>query len=390
MILGGAFFQVPLIEYARHKGLYVITVDYLPNNPGHKLSDEYHNISTVEKESILQLARELRVDAISAFASDPAAPAAAYVCEKMGLVGASYESVNTLTDKSLFRKFLKDHQFNCPWFVAGEDPDDLLRGYPGGKAVLKPVDSSGSKGIKVIRDKEDLVNNFGFALKHSRSGRVILEQFIEAKEPHIHGDGFVVDGKVVFLCPGEHIYSSNNPLAPAGTIAPGFYHQDILPELFRLVQEAVSKVGFGTGGINVEVFRDPNDNLWIMEIGARNGGNFIPELMQQASGFALIRANVDALLGEPVPVHNNELIRGHFAQVILLSSKGGKYIGLNLPREFRSKVVESHIRCHAGDLVPPYEHSGHAAGALIIRLDGRADEQALRQLLAKQDFILTE
>lgn len=390
MILGGAFFQVPLIQYARRKGLYVITVDYLPENPGHKFSDEYYNISTVDKESVLQLARQLQIDAITAFASDPSAPTAAYISGKMGLVGSSYHSVNTLTDKSLFRKFLKDNYFLCPWFVVGESPEDILKDYSGGKAILKPVDSSGSKGIKVILNTEDLINNFDFAKKNSRSGRVILEQFIEAKEPHIHGDGFVVDGKVVFLCPGEHIYSANNPLAPAGTIAPGFYHQDILPQFARMVQEVIHKVGFGTGGLNVEVIRDKEDNLWLMEIGARNGGNFIPELMQQATGFDLIRANVDALFGEPVPTFQNTRTKGHFAQVILHSRTGGIFKGLHLPEEFRSKVVESHIKNKEGDLILSYENSGHVAGALIIRLDDRSDEELLRRLLAKQDFILTE
>jgi hypothetical protein len=199
----------------------------------------------------------------------------------------------------------------------------------------------------------------------------------------------VIDGKVIFLCPGEHIFSANNPLAPAGTIAPGFYHQDIMPELAGLVQEAIYKAGFGTGGINVEAIRDKDDNLWLIEIGARSGGNFIPQLMQQATGFDLVRANVDALFGEPVPAYQNKGNNEHFANVILHSRTGGIFKGLNLPEVFRSKVVESYIKNKKDDLIPAYENSGHVSGALILRLEGKADEEVLRRLLAMQDFILT-
>ena len=77
LILGGSRFQVPLIRRAKERGLRVITCDYLPENPGHRLADEYHNVSTTDREAVLALARRIGIDAVASFASDPAMPAVA-------------------------------------------------------------------------------------------------------------------------------------------------------------------------------------------------------------------------------------------------------------------------------------------------------------------------
>ena len=105
LFLGGAYPQIPIIKEAKNRGWYTITCDYLPNNPGHKLADEYHNISTTDFEGILNLAKKIKPDFVVAYASDPAAPTAAYVSEKLGLPGNSFQSVQVLAEKDLFRSF---------------------------------------------------------------------------------------------------------------------------------------------------------------------------------------------------------------------------------------------------------------------------------------------
>ena len=85
LMLGGSLAQIPSIKKAKEMGLYVITCDYLPDNPGHKFADEYHNVSTTDKEKVLELAKGLNIDGIVCYASDPAAPTAAYVAEMLGL-----------------------------------------------------------------------------------------------------------------------------------------------------------------------------------------------------------------------------------------------------------------------------------------------------------------
>ena len=107
LMLGGSMQQIPAIKAAKEMGHYVITCDYLPENPGHKFADEYYNVSTTDKEAVLKLAKELKIDGIVAYASDPAAPTAAYVSENLGIPGNPYESVAMLTEKDKFRDFLE-------------------------------------------------------------------------------------------------------------------------------------------------------------------------------------------------------------------------------------------------------------------------------------------
>ena len=99
LMLGGSLYQTFAIKEAVRLGYYVITCDYLPNNPGHKFAHESYNVSTTDKEAVLDLARKLHVDGVVAYASDPAAPTAAYVCEELGLPTSPYKSVEILSKK---------------------------------------------------------------------------------------------------------------------------------------------------------------------------------------------------------------------------------------------------------------------------------------------------
>ena len=115
MLLGGLRYLLPVIEAAHRHGIHVITVDYLPGNIAHRYSDEYHNVSIIDKDAVLALAQELQIDGIMSFAVDPGVVAAAYTAEKMGLpFQCSYEAACILQDKSRFRKFLADNGFNVP------------------------------------------------------------------------------------------------------------------------------------------------------------------------------------------------------------------------------------------------------------------------------------
>ena len=157
-MLGGSLYQTYAIKEAKRIGYYVITCDYLPDNPGHRFADEYHNVSTTDREAILALAQELQVDGIVAYASDPAAPTAAYVAEQMGLPTSPYKSVEILSNKDLFREYLWQNGFNCPKAMGFTTYEGALSHIDEFQlpVMVKPVDSSGSKGINKMTDKTQL------------------------------------------------------------------------------------------------------------------------------------------------------------------------------------------------------------------------------------------
>lgn len=174
-MLGGSLYQTYVIKEAVKMGYYVISCDYLPNNPGHRYAHEYYNISTTDKEAVYKLAKDIQVDGIVAYASDPAAPTAAYVCEKLGLPTSPYSSVEILSRKDLFRQYLSEHNFNVPNSFScstyKEALDNLYKiNLP---AMVKPVDSSGSKGINKLTDISQLETFVNDALSYSRKNGLL-------------------------------------------------------------------------------------------------------------------------------------------------------------------------------------------------------------------------
>ena len=171
MILGGSAFIVPVIEKAHELGCYVITCDFLPDNIAHKYSDEYCNVSVIDKEAVLKAAKKHNIDGIISFACDPGVVSAAYTAEKLGLpFQGPYESVKILQDKGLFRKFLQDNGFNCPHSKRYTDRKAPFSDidYFDWPVIVKPVDSAGSKGVKRVDDPAELPTAIDYALGEGR------------------------------------------------------------------------------------------------------------------------------------------------------------------------------------------------------------------------------
>ena len=178
LLLGGIRYLLPVIKEAHEQGYYVITVDYTPDNIAHKYSDEYINVSVILREAVLKVAQERKIDGIMSLGVDPGAVSAAYVAERMGLpYQCSYESACVLQDKSRFRQFLAENGFNCPKAKGFADIDAAIESsddftWP---VIVKPVDSSGSKGVTKVEKKEDLRSAIENALSKSFSKRFIIE-----------------------------------------------------------------------------------------------------------------------------------------------------------------------------------------------------------------------
>lgn len=111
LLLGGSAQQITAIETARKLGYYTVLCDFLPDNPGQFHADKFYLISTTDKEAVLEVARNEKVDGVLAYASDPAAPASAYVAEKMGLPGNPYESVKILVIRTALENSFQKTDF---------------------------------------------------------------------------------------------------------------------------------------------------------------------------------------------------------------------------------------------------------------------------------------
>lgn len=372
LFLGAAPTQIPPLRYAREQGHYVITCDYLPDNPGHKLADEWHNVSTTDKEAVLALAQRLKIDAIVAYASDPAAPTAAYVAEKMGLPGNPYQSVLTLARKDLFRAFLKEHGFKVPRSQSFRDRDAARAWLEeiGLPAFIKPVDSSGSKGVTKLSRLEEFNVAFDYAMSFSREKMVVVEQAIERVGYQIDSDIFFLKGEPAFWIWGDqHQDKYCHQFAPIGISFPSVLDESIQAKAIDEVSSVIKKLNFCQGAFNVEFIVDSNDDVWIIEVGPRNGGNLIPEVIRCATGIDLVKYTVDAALGLPCAGLDLKPAKGYWSSYLVHARESGILKDISLTDRVKSKIVEMDIYTRPGDRVEKYMGSNHTLGTMILKFD---------------------
>lgn len=376
LFLGAAPTQIPPLRYALEQGHYVITCDYLPDNPGHKLAHESYNVSTTNKEAVLELARRLKIDAIVAYASDPAAPTAAYVAEQMGLPGNPYQAVLTLARKDLFRAFLKEHGFNVPCsqsFYDREKARAWLREI-GVPAFIKPVDSSGSKGVTRLTEPADFDEAFDHALTYSREKMVVVEAQIVRAGYQVAGDGFVVNGKLVFRSwADEHFDKLCNGLVPIGQTFPTSHPDEWLQTAHVESQRLLSLLGIKTGALNFDFVFTEDGKLYFLELGPRNGGCLIPEVICYATRVNLIKYTVDAALGLPCTALTMTPTEGYWSSYMVHSLQTGIYKELWLSERVKSKIVEQDIWAKPGDEVKKYHGSNHTLGTMILQFESMAE-----------------
>ncbi|OWK39242.1 Carbamoyl-phosphate synthase large chain [Pseudomonas oleovorans subsp. oleovorans] len=370
LFLGGAPTQIPPLKYAREQGYYVITCDYLPENPGHKLADEYHNVSTTDKEAVLKLAEQLKIDGIVAYASDPAAPTAAYVAEKMGLPGNPYKSVEILARKDLFRAFLAENGFNVPRSQSFYTLDEAKAWLDeiGVPAFIKPVDSSGSKGVTNLKNKDHLAEAFQHALQFSREKKVVVEEAIVRSGHQVAGDGFIVDGELVFRCwADENFDDLCNGLVPIGQSFPTSHPKEWLDIAHAESQRLLTLLGMKTGALNFDFLFDQDGKFYFLELGPRNGGCQIPEVIRYSTGVDLIKYTVDAAIGLDCSSLSMTPSKGYWSSYMLHSLQDGVFKEVYLSDRAKKYIVEQDIYVKPGDKVFKFTGSHHTLGTMILQ-----------------------
>jgi len=381
LFLGGSKFQIPPIKYAKEQGHYVITCDYLPENPGHKFADEYHNVSTTDEEAVLALASELSIDGIVAYASDPAAPTQAYVANKLGLPSNPYESVKILARKDYFRDFLQKHDFLVPksksfyaldeakvWFEEIEKP-----------VIVKPVDSSGSKGVSKIESIDELEEAFEYGLEFSREKKVAIEEFFVRDGYQVAGDGFVVDGQLQFRCwANEHFDKLCNPFVPIGESFPSIMTDYTLKQAHSETQRLLDLLGIKHGALNFDFHYNKEGDFSFLELGPRNGGNLIPEVIKYATGVDLIKYTVDSALGLDCSELKMKETEGYYASYMLHAIEDGVVEKVWYSDEIKANILEENLFIQSGDEVKKFDGSNHTLGTMIMKFE--SEEEMLEKM----------
>lgn len=388
LLLGGSAQQIPAIEAAKALGYRTVLCDYLPDNPGQYHADVFYPVSTTDREAVLAVARREGVSGVLAYASDPAAPTAAYATEKLGLSGNPLASVETLCEKDRFRAFLKKEGFPVPQAAAFSAVEEALAAqkafsYP---LLVKPVDASGSKGVTMLKAPEGFEDALRRAMEFSRAKRVIVEQYIQCATPYLTGgDIFVKDGEIVLWgllsC---HRDRTGSALVPVGKSYPPALRPEELAAVQQTLRCLVSALAIRDGAMNVEAVIGRDGQVYLIDVGPRCGGNLIPLLLGDLFSVDLAKLCVQAAMGRgtaPEPAAP----KGCRATYNLHSRRGGKYAGIEFDRALKPYLYRQVLYCRPGDRVFPFSHAAHCLGILFLQFP---DEMQMEQTLSGIDRMI--
>ncbi len=392
MLLGGIRYLLPVIETAHRLGAYVITADYLPGNIAHKYSDEHVNVSIIDRDAVLKVAREKRIDGIMSFGVDPGVVTAAYVAEKMGLPSPPLKSVEILQNKDKFRDFLAANGFNCPWHMGYASKEEALRDFSrvdradhvdntrGMRfpVIVKPVDSAGSKGCTRVDSLAELSGAIDGALAESHSGRFIIEQFLELAGHQTGSDSFSIDNELVFCSFDSQYFDVNspNPYTPTAHIWPSDLPVETQRELRDEIQRLIHLLNLGTSIYNIEARVASDGKPYIMEVSPRGGGNRLSEVLKLATGQDLIENNVRMALDLPLLPLSQPKYDGVWVDFVMHSNTNGRLREVVIDDDIAAKYVkEKCIYVKPGDIIEEFNGANHAIGTLFMRFSTYQDAE---------------
>jgi formate-dependent phosphoribosylglycinamide formyltransferase (GAR transformylase) len=373
MILGAGPYQLPGIKKAISMGFYVISVDNNPESIGHKYSTRFVNCSTVDEKGVLKAAREFNVDGIVTFASDVAVPTVGFVVDRLGLPGAGLSVSNVMTNKAKFRKFQRENKLNHPNFIIAKRLEDIKEQierltFP---LLFKPVDTSGSRGIRLIKEADpgSYADAFDHAKMYSRSKTVCVEEYVNGID--VSGDGFLSNGRLAFAAITKKYKSG---FVVTGHRLPTGLSVEEQNRVFAEVAKTCATIGYTEGPLDFDA-RITNDDVTILELSPRLGGNGIPMIIERAMGVDLISSAIQLCIGDGLKLPQKSKIKRSCGSLIFGSDIAGIIEHMATDQEVKDavpEVFECLLNFKIGNGVSAFTHGGNSIGYILFDCPDRS------------------
>ena len=310
-IIGASYLQRPLVEKAKAMGLRTICFAWAEGAVCNDLVDVFYPISIVEKEQILSICQQEQIDGICTIASDVAAPTVAYVAEQMGLVGNSYEASMRANNKWLMRQAFTSADVPCPQHMCVTTVNvDTLQNQLTLPLIVKPSDRSGSLAVNKITDWEQLPTALQEAQTASFKGEAMVEEFIEGREISVEFISY--QAKHYPLQITDKVTTGAPHFVELEHHQPSTLSADMYDTIYAITERALNALGITNGASHAEYKITDDGRIYIMEIGARMGGDFIgSDLVQLSTGYDFVKGVIEVALGQfEVPVLTDNAYSG--------------------------------------------------------------------------------
>lgn len=298
-MIGGTTPHIELILNLKRRGYHVILIDYLESPPAITVADEHIRESTLSGEKVLKIAQQRNADLVISACIDQANLTAAYVAEKLDLPAPyKYEVAVNVTNKLRMKKLMFENDIPTSKYIqvrSIKEVDSHGLQFP---VIVKPVDSNGSKGVRRAEDQTQLKGFFHEAIKFSRLGEALIEEFIEGTEIGI--DAYISNGKATIIfskdrCKIPSAYSSLQQIY--GSVWPSDYVLKKHGYVKSIAEKIADAFDLNNTSLLIQAIVREDGSINVIEFAPRVGGAENYKIIQLATGFDMVDATVNSFLG---------------------------------------------------------------------------------------------
>lgn len=296
-IIGASYLQEPLVKKAKDMGLYTICFAWADGATCADICDKFYDISIVEKERILEICQEEKIDGIATIASDVAAPTVAYIANRMGLVGNDYEAALRANNKYLMRNAFIEAGVPCPLYKMVTSVQELEWTNWNYPLIVKPSDRSGSLGVTKVHSESELEQAVDKALSVSFKKQAMVEEFIEGREISVEFISY--NGTHYPLQITDKVTTEAPHFVELEHHQPSSLSPEMFDKIYSITKNALNALGITNGASHSEYKITKDGRIAVMEIGGRMGGDFIgSDLVHLSTGYDFLKGVVEVALGE--------------------------------------------------------------------------------------------
>lgn len=378
MILGAGVAQYNLLNAARELGYYSIVCDARPEMQASKEADRYYQVNYMDKEAILKIALEEKIDGVISN-SEPAMESVSYLVDVLSLPGNSTSSVRRLLSKNDFRKLQSQIGAFCPKSFEAISWDEIEKGLPTLKypIIIKPSESSGSRGATRFDayDQNTMIAAFYACQEFSRNNYVTVEEFVTMKGCDVYNaDVFLVDGKILW----DGWYGGKRPaflpMVPMTKVLPPIISDYNKQRIESVVERLIAASGLSLGEFNVETYLTDGNEIFVIEINPRQAGDDIPKLIHEHSGIDLTRLLVSLSVNDRSyyeEIRNKERDQNYITLQVVFPHKSGVYKGLFIHEDVQQYVRWMNEFIEAGTHVETAHNAEDSIAYIDMVFDSR-------------------
>ena len=383
IVLGGTSPHVLLVNKLHERGYYVLLVDYLTNPPAKKVADEHIQASTLDKEKVLEIAKERKVDLVISTCIDQANSVCCYVAEKLNLPHPySYETSLYVTNKGLMKARMREYDVPSSPFILAKSVDSVDWNKVSFPCVVKPVDCNSSKGVHRADSKEEAMSYVEEAIRLSQTGEAIVEGFCAGDEIQVDCVALEGDADVVMTRSKVKVDCGNGSVLNSfGSIVPAQVSESVQSQL----KEIAVNIAKGFGLHNTPFFYQAivsGNKVNVLEFAPRVGGGLSYYMIKNFVGFDAVEAAVNSFLGTSIATtyHAPE----KYYRTCLLYSKPCTFDHIEGLEELKTQglVKETFITKRKGDVIDGDMRSSNRVGSFVV------EASSLTELKERVDYCL--